>query len=125
MGKALDLTEAQKSQMLDFHLQLRKDLLPLKSEQEKLRADLKMEMTTEKFSEAKLKKIVDQISNLQTEMQMKRLMNQRAVRNLLTEEQKKKFDLHVLSRELRGKHRGQRNFRRHPGPMRSEEVPED
>jgi Spy/CpxP family protein refolding chaperone len=127
MEKILDLKEEQKSQILDLHLQLRKEMILLKSEQEKLHAEIKLEITSDKFSESKLKKMVDQISDLQSQIHMKRLMNQRAVRSLLTEEQRKKFDLIFLSRRPGDRHHGRWHGPRppRPGRMPMEEPQED
>ena len=122
MQKLLELNEEQKSQILDLHLQLRKEIIPLKSEQEKLHGEIKLEITSDKFSESRLKKLLDQVSANQSQIQMKRLMNQRAVRNLLTEDQRKKFDLHFLSRKSGDRHHKQWDA---PRPPRPERIPQD
>ena len=94
----LELTAEQESKISDLHLQLRKEILPLRSEINQLQSDINLEIISENFSEAKIKKFTEDIAKLQKEIQLKRIMNQRAIRNLLTTEQKKKFDLQLLSR---------------------------
>jgi len=103
MMKMLELTEAQESQLLDMKLDHEKQILPLRTELKELRTQMKLEMTAEKFNENKVSKLMDQMSDLQKEIHMKRVIHQRAVRDILTGEQKKKFDLHILSR---GENRG-------------------
>ena len=98
MMRMLELTESQESQILDLKLDHEKQILPLRTELKGLRTKMKMELTTEKFNENKVSKLIDQMSNLQKEIHMKRVIHQRAVRDILTEEQRKKFDLHILSR---------------------------
>jgi Spy/CpxP family protein refolding chaperone len=77
-------------------------------------------MTADKFDEGKVKKIITQQSDVKKEIQIKRALHQREVRNLLTPEQQKKFDLHLLSKGERGK-KGGRGFHRGrcggPGPI--------
>ena len=92
-----ELSEEQQAKIQALRLQLEKDALPLKAKREVLNADLKAEMTAEQFDEAKVKNIVEQIHANQTKMQMLHLKNQRAVRDLLTPEQRQKFDLHILA----------------------------
>lgn len=98
MMRMLELTESQESQILDLKLDHEKQILPLRTELKGLRTKMKMELTTEKFNENKVSKLIDQMSNLQKKIHMKRVFHQRAVRDILTEEQRKKFDLHILSR---------------------------
>jgi Spy/CpxP family protein refolding chaperone len=125
LDRILDLSDEQKSQMLDLHLQLEKEVLPLQSEIEKLHADLKGEMIAEKFNEASVKKLLDRISDLRQNIQYKRIMNQRAVRDLLTADQKKKFDLHILSRDHGWKERGIRDVPRGPRPPMHRDFQEE
>jgi Spy/CpxP family protein refolding chaperone len=114
MARMLELTESQESQIMDLRLALHKEILPLRTELSNLRSQLKLEITAEDFNENKVSKLASQIADLQKQIRMKRILHQRAVRNLLTEEQKKKFDLHVISR---GDHREGRG-RRTPRPPR-------
>lgn len=122
-ARYLDLSEDQQNQIDDLRLQLQKELLPLKSEIEKLRNEMKLEMTAEKFNESKVKKLNDEISNLQKEIKLKHLLNKRAVRDLLTPEQRKKYDIHLLSDKKEnwgkraGMHRGPRSPRGIPAPV--------
>ncbi len=93
----LKLTDEQKTKMQDLRLAHQRDILPLRSELQKQQAILKLEITADKFNESKVKVIQNEISKLQNEMAMKMVLHQRAVRDILTPEQKKKFDEHILS----------------------------
>ncbi len=112
MARSLDLSEEQEAKMMDMKLKMKKEMLPLKTEMDKLRGEMKIELTADKFNEGKVSKLNEQISQLHKQMQMKRVLHQRAVRDMLTAEQQKKFDLHLLSPE---KKRGQGS----PGAPRS------
>lgn len=110
--RALDLTEEQQSRISEMKLRLQRDITPLKAEIHKLRADLKLVLTAEKFDAETLKRLNGEIRKLQEEIKLKHLMHQRAVRDLLTAEQKKKFDLHILSgKKVKGKVGAQRCVR--------------
>jgi Spy/CpxP family protein refolding chaperone len=118
--KMLDLTEEQQAKIADMRLQLHKELIPLRDKIQNLNSDLKLAITEEEFDEAKVKKIISQVSDLREEIHLKMTLHQRDVRNLLTPEQQKKFDLHMLSMGDHGK-RPERGFHRdrygRPGPM--------
>ena len=93
----LDLSEEQKAKMQDLRLAHQKEVIPIQSELQKQAASMKLEITADKFNESKVKSIQNEISKLRSELQMKMVLHQRAVRDLLTPEQKKKFDGHILS----------------------------
>ncbi|MGD9486392.1 MAG: Spy/CpxP family protein refolding chaperone [Calditrichaceae bacterium] len=99
---ALDLTDEQQAKITDLRLQMEKEVLPLRNEMDKLRGELRLEMTAEKFNEGKVKKISGEMSTIREKMQLKRLNHQRAVRSLLTPEQQKQFDLQLLSGNGKG-----------------------
>lgn len=108
MERMLDLTDEQQSQMEDMRLKFEKEKLPLQSQIHKLRSDLKLEMVKDQLDQRKVNQIIDQISATKTEMQKKRISHMREVRNILNDDQKKKFDMHILS---------DRKFGRGNGPM--------
>jgi Spy/CpxP family protein refolding chaperone len=106
MTRMLDLTEEQQSQILDMKLKLKKEVVPLQSDIERLRSELKLEMTADKFNEGKVKKLVQDISIKQQELKLSRIGHHRAVRDILTPDQQKKFDMRILSERGSGKGRG-------------------
>ncbi|RQW06631.1 MAG: periplasmic heavy metal sensor, partial [Calditrichaeota bacterium] len=103
----------------ELTLQLKKEILPLRSEIQKYRSELRLELTAEKFDEARVKNLVEQISDLSKQIQLKRTMHQRAIRNLLTPDQQQKYDLHLLS----GRKIERRRFDDRPRLMRDPDGP--
>lgn len=115
----MDLTEDQQDKIRELTLQLKKEILPLRSEIQKYRSELRLELTAEKFDEARVKNLVEQISDLSKQIQLKRTMHQRAIRNLLTPDQQQKYDLHLLS----GRKIERRRFDDRPRLMRDPDGP--
>lgn len=120
MAWMLELTETQESQVMDLRLKLQKEILPFRAELSDLRAQMKLEITAEDFNEGKVSKLASQIADIQKQIRIKRVLHQRAVRNLLTEDQKKKFDLHIIAGGDRRMGREPR-APRPPRPPRSDE----
>jgi Spy/CpxP family protein refolding chaperone len=117
MIRNLELTAEQESKISDLKLQFKKDIMPLESEVDQLRSTINLELTSDNFSESKIKKLTEDIARLQKDIQFKRIMHQKAIRDILTVEQKKKFDLHLLShREFRGEERPGFQHRSHHSP---------
>lgn len=115
MEKMLDLTDEQQSQIEDLRLNFEKEKLPMRSQIHKFRNDLKLEMVKDQLDQNKVNQLIDQIGSARMEMQKKRLSHMREVRNILNDDQKKKFDIHVLSdRKLGGGH--------HSQPMRHQQM---
>ncbi|MFQ5630720.1 MAG: Spy/CpxP family protein refolding chaperone [bacterium] len=116
-----DLTEEQQAKIQSLRLELEKELLPLKAKVKTLAADLKVSMTAESFDEGKTKNIVEQMHGIHSDIQMARLKHQRAIRDLLTPEQRQSFDLRLLS-GMQGRHRAgpaphlRHGLHRSPGP---------
>lgn len=116
MAKMLNLSDAQQAKISDLRLQLNKEMIPLRSQLETLRGNLKLAMTEDSFDEGKVRKLIGEISDLRSQMAMKRIQHHRAIRDQLTPEQRKKFDAFLLSNK-RGKHKGMgRGMRDHDGP---------
>ncbi|RMI08900.1 MAG: periplasmic heavy metal sensor [Calditrichaeota bacterium] len=121
LGRMLDLSEEQRAKMMDMHLQLKKEMLPLKAELKQLRAELKLALTSDSYDEGKVQKLLDKMASLRKEMALKRIRNQRAVRDMLTPEQRKKFDMFILSGHGKRGHRP--GFRGGPRPPHPPERP--
>ena len=97
MGKMLNLSDEQKTKIEDLRLNFQKEKLPLQSKIRELKTNLKLESTKDNYDEKKVDQTLDQIEALKKEMYKKRIDHMRSVRNILTDEQKKKFDMHILS----------------------------
>jgi Spy/CpxP family protein refolding chaperone len=102
------LTDEQKTKIQDLRLAHQKEMIPLKADLQKLHATMKLEITADKFNEGKVKSIQADISKVMNEIASKSILHQRAVRDLLTADQKKVFDEHVLSGGMMGKRGGMR-----------------
>jgi Spy/CpxP family protein refolding chaperone len=101
MGQ-LKLTDEQKAKIQDLRLAHQKEMIPLRADLQKLHASMKLEVTADKFNESKVKSIQSDISKVMNEIASKTILHQRSVRDLLTPEQKKKFDERILSGGMMG-----------------------
>ena len=115
--KMLNLTADQQKKIDALRLDFQKKILPLRSEVQALRTNFKLLVIDNKASEGKLKAQLQKISAKQQEMALLRAKHQRSVRDLLTAEQKIKFDQHILSGHKKGKmhHKPGRHKKGHPG----------
>jgi Spy/CpxP family protein refolding chaperone len=112
------LTDEQKTKIQDLRLAHQKEMMPLRADLQKLHASMKLEMTADKFNESKVKSIQADISKVMNEIASKTIVHQRAVRDLLTPEQKKKFDERILSGRMMGNGGGMQGGMQGPGgPM--------
>lgn len=109
------LTDEQRTKMQDLRLAHQKELIPLRSDLQKLQASMKMEIIADKFSESKVKSIQGDISKVMNEIASKTILHQRAIRDLLTPEQKKLFDARILSGGMMGNKGAQKGGMMRPG----------
>lgn len=96
------LTPEQQTKMQDLRLAQQKEMLPLHTQLQKLQADLKLEIIADKVNESKVKSMQGEISKLTSDLAGKRFAHMRAMRDILTAEQKKKFDQRILSGGMMG-----------------------
>jgi protein CpxP len=122
MANRLGLTDEQQKRVGELRLNLQREILPLSAELQRMRTILKLEITADKYDAAKVKSLQSDIAKVMNEIGTKRIGHQRAVRELLTPEQRTKFDQHILSgpegrRGMRGDGFGgrERGMRRSPG----------
>jgi len=113
---ALDLTEEQQTKIQDLELKLEKEVIPLRSQIPALEANLKQELVADQFNQTKVKNLIDQKTKILADIELKQLLHERAIRDLLTPEQQKKFDLHALKEGMERPHRPPMFMRPHePG----------
>jgi protein CpxP len=93
----LKLTDEQRAKVQDLALAHQKEMMVVRAELEKQHAAMKLEITADKFNEGKVKSIQGEVSKLMSDIAMKTILHQRAVRDLLTPEQRKQFDQHILA----------------------------
>ncbi len=111
------LTDEQKTKMQDLRLGHQKEMIPLRADLQKLHASMKLEITADKFNESKVKSIQGEISKVMNEIASKTILHQRAVRDLLTPEQRKQFDARILAGGMMGNGKGARGGMMGPGRM--------
>ena len=104
----MKLTDEQRTKIQDLRLAHQKEMIPMRADLQKLHANMKLEITADKFNESKVKSIQGEISKVMNEMASKMILHQRAVRDLLTPEQKKQFDERILSGGMMGNRGGMR-----------------
>ena len=91
MESALDLNDEQKAQIEKLHLNMQKELLPTLNKLRVMNAQLST-LISENESESKINKMVDEISDLQASVRKGHISTRFKIRELLTDEQKIKFD---------------------------------
>lgn len=89
MFDQLDLTDDQKKQVEDLQLDHMKATTALRGELDVKKAELELAITTEK----PVDKIIAEMGKLETKLLEARIKNRIAIRSLLTDEQKVKFDM--------------------------------
>jgi Spy/CpxP family protein refolding chaperone len=97
MEVLLDLSAEQKEQMEKLHLDVQKQILPIRNKIREKDAQLST-MISEGSNMAEIDQLVGEIGNLRTEIQKLRIDTHLKVRELLTDEQKVKFDNHFANR---------------------------
>ncbi len=117
----MSLSDEQMAKMEDMHLALQKEMLPLKSQLKSLRTELKLLLVADKYDAGKVDQVIQKMSAVRTRMQKAMVRHQRAMRDMLTPEQRKKFDSRILSGR-RGHHQKMMGMKkmmrdRHPGMM--------
>lgn len=121
-----DLTQEQTEKLQDLDLAFEKEMVTFKAQMPAIEAELKAALIADQFSESKVKSLIDKKAKLMSEMELKQLLHQRAIRNLLTPEQQKKFDMDALKKGMgpgpgprmeQGFEKGPHG--KHPGPMGS------
>jgi Spy/CpxP family protein refolding chaperone len=99
---ALDLTDAQQADISKLRTEHMKKMELYRADMQKLRTEHKLAMIDDNYSEAKVNKSIDAMSDLRVKMDKERAAFLHTVRGKLTAEQKDKMDQFVLSNKGRG-----------------------
>lgn len=91
-----DLTDEQRTKMEESRVRFLKETEPLRADIQKKESALRLEQTADKMDDANVKSILSEIARLQTDLAAKHIAHQRAVRGLLTPEQRTRFDARLL-----------------------------
>lgn len=105
----LNLTTEQQTQIDKLRLKHQKEVTLMRDEVRSLNTAYRLMIIDDGVSEAKLKKHITSISAKRETLALKRAQHQRQVRSLLTDEQKVKFDQHVISGRGQRGHKGHRS----------------
>lgn len=114
MMRMLNLTQQQRDQLMDMRLKMAKEMLPLRTQLSTFRSDLKLDLTANNYDQRKVENTVNQISDVRKKMTLTMLQHMRDVRNILTPDQQKKFDLMIMSQH-HGQFGGMPGMRNHRG----------
>ena len=90
-SEELGLTEIQIDSIRSIRYYTKKEVIPVQSELRLKRLELRHEMAKENPDEAKIMRLVDQISNVRAQIRKKNLRGVLKVREILTPEQRKKL----------------------------------
>lgn len=89
---ALNLSEDQKAQMEKIRLESRKSMLPLRNEIGEINAKMRTLTTAEDADLKKINSLIDEKTSLMAKMMKVRAEAHQQVREILSEEQRVKFD---------------------------------
>lgn len=113
MMTRLNLTEQQRTQIEEIHLNGQKGMIPLRNNLQEKNAQLRTLKMSEEYDEAAVNTLIEEIGELRTAMMAMRTGHQQQIRNILNEEQRIKFDTMM---QLRGpKQQGPRINRNNRG----------
>jgi len=93
----LNLSEEQQTKIDKLRLEFKKEIVPLQAKIHSLKPEYRLMIVDENVTTKQIKNKLNSISEVKQEMALKRALHQRQVRSLLTDEQKVKFDQHIIS----------------------------
>lgn len=89
----LDLSEEQKNQIQEWHLDQQKEMMNHRASLKAKYAQLQTLKIADNYNESAVNDVIEEISELQTAMMKQRASHQQNIREILTDEQRVKFDL--------------------------------
>ncbi|MBN2620496.1 Spy/CpxP family protein refolding chaperone [candidate division WOR-3 bacterium] len=102
-----DLTDAQKEQMQNLHMELLRAMKPLQNEIGEKEARLHTLQSADKVNMSEINKVIEDIGQLRTKIMKLNVAHHQEIRSLLTEEQRVFFDAHHPPHGGHGEHHGQ------------------
>lgn len=92
----LNLSDEQKEQIREIHLNGQKEMLPLKTQLQEAHAKLRTLTVADEYDEAEIQEVIGTISELNKTMLTTRVEHRQQIRELLDDDQRVKFDnLHL------------------------------
>ena len=101
MHEGLNLTDEQQTQIETLRLDHQKQMMTLNDQLRSLRTQMNLLITKDNPSTSDIKKLSGQIGQISEQIAQEKADHKIAVRNLLTTEQKVKFDMMTLNRRRR------------------------
>ena len=80
---------------------------------QQLESDIKLALIADKFNQERIKELIARRSVIWQKMELKHILHQRELRDLLSDEQKVKFDMHILSQKPDKPRIGEKIIKRH------------
>ncbi len=109
MAERLDLSDEQMEQIKEIRMSFQEDLLPLRNQIKEKRAQIKTLTTGSDTDFEAAENVVAEVSEIRETIMTKRLRMHKEVRDILTEEQRLKFDMRkrnfLLNKEAGNKHK--------------------
>jgi Spy/CpxP family protein refolding chaperone len=90
----LNLTDEQRAKVEEIHLKGQKGMIPLRNNIQEKNAQLRTLRMADDYDEDAVHALIEEIGKLKTAMMVMRTSHQQQIRELLTEEQRIKFDVH-------------------------------
>lgn len=103
------LTKEQREKLDRMHLKLMKELLPLKDAKNTKKNEINLLVTADKPSKAAISKKAAEIADISRQIMEKKTLHHLEVREMLTLEQRPKFDMHLLRQSATGHGDGRRS----------------
>lgn len=102
-GWKASLSAEQQNQIAKLKLDLKKKKYPLKTQIKQAKVDLALLITTDKPNQKSIDQEIDKIVDLKSQKMRLMAKHKIAVRKILNEEQRVKFDMKVLKKAFHGK----------------------
>jgi len=102
-GWKASLTAEQQSQLVKLKLDYKKKKYPLKTQIKQAKVELALLITADKPSQKSIDQKIDKIVDLKSQKMRLKAKHKIAVRKILNEEQRMKFDMKVLKKAFHGK----------------------
>jgi len=105
-GWKATLSEKQQIQVSNLKLDYKKKKYPLKTKIKQIKVELPLLITTKKPNQKTIKNKIDQIVKLKAKKIRLRANHKIAVRKVINEQQRVKFDMKILKKDYHGKKKG-------------------
>ncbi|GMR07766.1 MAG: hypothetical protein BMS9Abin26_0770 [Gammaproteobacteria bacterium] len=99
------LSDEQRARLQALMLDHMKNKFPLKAKKKALKIDLALLVMTDKPNEKTIDKKINELLAVKKQMMKLKYAHKITVRKALTPEQRVLFDMHILKKSMRGKHR--------------------